>query len=149
MKKIIVLVFSFFILLTLSGCHIKDTNGEDDFSLVELTDEDFFKANSSSTTMSTRTQINNKVKIKVKKFSGVELLDSIYVKNKKLTIKLSSEVKSGNFKIVVIKDDEIIKVLNINEANQEFVIENANGEYLLKVAGESANFSIDYEINVN
>lgn len=109
----------------------------------------FFKAGSSSKTMSTRIQINNKVKMKVKKFSGVELLDSIYVKNKKLTIKLSSEVKSGNFKIVVIKDDEIIKVLNINEANQEFVIENANGEYLLKVAGESANFSIDYEINVN
>lgn len=148
MKKIIVLL-SFFILFTLSGCHIEDTNGEDDFSLVELTDEDFFKASSSSKTMSIRTQINNKGKMKVKKFSGVELLDSIYVKNKKLTIKLSSEVKSGNFKIVVIKDDEIIKVLNINEANQEFVIENANGLYLLKVAGESANFSINYEINVN
>lgn len=42
MKKIIVLLLSFFILFTLSGCHIEDTNGEDDFSLVELTDEDFF-----------------------------------------------------------------------------------------------------------
>ena len=29
-----------------------------------------------------------------------------------------------------------------------FVIENANGEYLLEVAGESANYSISYEISV-
>ena len=72
MKKITLILFLFLILF-LTGCglgHIEDINGEDDYSLATLSEENLIKGtNSYSSFGSFTSTINNKFTQKVKKMS--------------------------------------------------------------------------------
>ncbi len=134
-------------LLTFSSCmsHIEDTNGEDDFSLCSLTDEDIAGGGSYLEQGSVRSEINGKVKIRINKFSGVNTIESIKIRGEKKTLTLTATVDSGNFRIVIVKDGEIFADLKV-DGTQERVTLSDNGEYDLRIAGESAHIEIVYEI---
>ena len=78
-KKLWLVCFILSIVLTLTSCaaQIEDTNGTDNYDLNTLTDEDFFKQSNVTKFGSVTSKINNQATLKVKKMSGVEVLDKI------------------------------------------------------------------------
>ncbi len=151
MKVKYVLLFPMMIVLLLCLCscsQIEDTNGEDNYQLQTISDERIISGKGSTVKVgSVSTTINNKGTYKVKKFSGVETIFSIDGSNNRITLTIISEIKSGNFKIVLVNEKQIVKVFDLN-CTQSVTIENATGRFDLKIAGESANFSIEYEKNI-
>ena len=140
MKKVKVLVVAMVCLmlaLSLSACigHIEDTNGDDDFSLVTITDSDLVSGKSNSlTNNSMKTTIGNKTTHKYGKFSGIITLETIRVTTGK-TITTTMSVTAGNCRLVLVKDGQIVYDFNINGSDSVTL---ESGTYYLRIAGESA-----------
>lgn len=144
MKRILLLLI---IVLNLTSCsytsfdHIEDENGSDDYSLVNITDEDIINSTSSISYISIYTNNTDSGSASIDKFSGVKKLTSISNKDK---IFVSFTVIKGNASLCLVTKDEIIHYFNINENNQEYVID-TNKKLYLKLAGESANINLEYK----
>lgn len=132
--------------------HIEDTNGAENFELQTITDEDIAKIEMGSLNVTTSTDnITNMTEISSKKFTGVyEVLYTNLLGKSDFVLELYElEVNSGNFKMVIVHDGKIVKVLT-EENYEETVLDDINGTVSLVIAGESADFSfkmpsIDYE----
>lgn len=146
----VLMLFVFIFTIMLTGCsHIADENGEEDISLVHITDEiilrDSYGSLSTGSCNSTlNTSDYTKYTIKINKFSGVEDLEDFDVYD---TMELQYEyiVSSGNLRVVLLKDDRIYKDL-VNEMHEYSgsVILDA-GEYEIVIAGESVKFEISFK----
>ncbi|MFR7880699.1 MAG: hypothetical protein ACLU5J_03890 [Christensenellales bacterium] len=141
-KKLWLVCFILSIVLTLTSCaaQIEDTNGTDNYDLNTLTDEDFFKQSNVTKFGSVTSKINNQATLKVKKMSGVEVLDKINVSSGNLTIHTNLKITAGNIKLVLIYNDEIIKEFKINEEDSYTGI--VNGVYYLKNSNRIGEFLI-------
>lgn len=151
-KKILMLVLCLVMVLSLASCtigHIKDTNGENDFSLTTIDDERIAKGVSSYVqSMAVKSENDGVVNYHASKFSGVYVLKKIpYAFGERLIINTSITVDSGNFRAVLIQDGEIIKDLPFGE-NQVTIIEKPTRNYEIRVAGESAKFNLRLEYTV-
>lgn len=132
--------------------HIEDTNGAENFELQTITDEDIAKIEMGSLNVTTSSNtINNMTEISSKKFTGVyEVLYTNLLGKSDFVLELYElEVNGGNFKMAIVKDGEIVKVLT-EENYEETVLDDINGTVSLVIAGESADFSFkisnfDYE----
>ena len=145
-KKILLSILSIPLILSLTSCsHVEDTNGPDDFSIVTYSDAQIVKSNSYLFNNSLETTKNSVTNLSVKKFSGIYQLEKIAANNQDIHYSISSKVTSGNFRIVIVHSEIIVKEVEINTTS-EFVINNANGKYLLKIVGESASFSFTYSV---
>ena len=150
-KLFIIIVFVVFVIF-LSSCtygQIEDTNGADDYSLQSISDSRLVKSGVSYSAIGMKEIGGEKERsISISKFSGVYELSYINVKNHKLTINMESNISEGNFRIVLVGDGEIISDFRINDTDK-LVIENLSGKYSLRIAGESAKFSLVYNINID
>ncbi len=145
-KQLIILLLIMPMLLVLSSCsHIDDLNGEDDYTLATLTDEDIINKNNSVSSFSIGSASKNEYAYVIKKISGVKEIKSLKVNNNQLVIYTDLKVSKGNCKLVLIKDKKIIKEFKINE-NDNFVT-SENGTYIIKLAAESAQ--IELKINLS
>ena len=129
--------------LGLVACgQIEDTNGEDDYSLATITEEQLVKGtNSSSKVGFLHTQINNSHTFKVNKFSGVEAIESVRAteSTKSITFLVESTRKSGNLYVYVRCDGQIVGDFEIGEKD-ELVLENphpANTSFALRVRAQA------------
>lgn len=147
MKRLLTILFIIFLSITLTSCsHIEDKNGEDDFSLVEISDEEILRGRSSSIkTGSFQTQTGRTIKVKVSKFSGVENLQSFKTTNSDITFTVSVTVTSGNFKAMLVQEGKIIHTFNNNVSNQVVTVKQGTGTVSFYVAGESAKYNITLE----
>lgn len=143
MKKIVSIFFVLVFVLCLSACHVEDTNGDDNYDLETYTDEDIIEGTNITTTFSYQSYVNNKGKFGCSKMSGVKLIDTFHCNNGTLRIEFTSNVTKGNFKLVVVHDG-IIDVIPINQT-YVYEVNNALGDYEIKVVGESAKFEMTYE----
>ena len=139
--------------LGLVACgQIEDTNGEQDYSLATITEEQLVKGtNSSSKVGFLHTQINNSHTFKVNKFSGVEAIESVRAteSTKSITFLVECTRKSGNLYVYVRCDGQIVGEFEIG-AKDDLVIENpAPGKYELCVAGESASYELSVTITID
>ena len=144
MKKVIMLLFLFITCISLTGCfggHIEDLNGDEDFNLSSLSEDDLIDGVSTSITMgSVTSNINSKFKQKVKKFSGV---NKLYELDSNSTYLIEFNVISGNGLVGIVSDNEIIQLV---QPNSKITIKIQNGsDYIVKIVGESCQ----YEININ
>lgn len=100
-KKLWLVLFILPMFLTLTSCaaQIEDTNGNDDYTLNTLTNEDFFKNSSITKFGSVTSKINNQATLKVKKMSGIETLEKINLSSGNLTINTNLKITSGNIKL--------------------------------------------------
>ena len=144
--------FLFILTLVLCGVllcscmsHIEDTNGEDDSSLCSLTDKDIIDGTSTLKQGSVSSKRNDRGEMKVNKFSGVETVDSINVRDAAETVTFTATVESGNFRAVIVKDGEIFAELK-TDGEKDSITLTEPGKYELKIAGESASFEIEYKI---
>ena len=148
MGLLLIVVFAVAVIWVMSNSpdHIEDTNGADDFSLQTITDENIISMDFGCVggpTISRNSLFGNTVKFSSDKYTGVSeiLYDNIVIGESDFTVNLSSfEVTGGNFKMMVVCNDEIVATLEPGE-NVTYCLEDVSGYVSLRIAGESASFS--------
>lgn len=130
------------------GQPIEDVNGPDDFTLCSVTEEDICRSKSHIALASVTSTIGGKTEIRIGELSGVlqpdASLASVRANGETLVWHAVSSVTAGNLRICIVRDnEEIVGDLPINNEG-EVRIENAQkGRYTLRIAGESAAFSLE------
>lgn len=131
--------------------HIEDTNGSSDYSLTTITNENIINLDlgaigvpqpyTNSFTVG-GINISSGIEFSSKKYTGVsEILYTNYLTSSDFEIDLHSfTVDKGNFKMVVVHNDEIVATLEPGEA-VNYRLEDVSGNISLRIAGESASFS--------
>ena len=150
--KLLNLILIFLILsLLLTGCEygqIEDTNGEEDYSIQTILDDKIKEGPNTRYVINSKWSTKDNVTtMKIEKFSGLFLLRTTHVTNKTLTYEIDSIVEKGNFKIVIVKNNE--EIINVLINSTELVtINDAEGKYQIKAVGESAKFKMSCEIYI-
>ncbi len=152
MKKRLVLLLVLLLCFLLAGCkEYEDTNGEDDFTLQTITDENIIHLDTGASNL-TYKELNlgllKSTEYSSKNFNGVEqiYLTSFWGKSDIEVYIGHMNVKKGNFKLVVINNDEIIKEIPVDAFGETYYFEDLEGDFSVHVAGESAAFSFHIEI---
>lgn len=147
----VLILFIFVFAIMLSGCsHIADENGEEDISLVHITEDMMIKdsygsISTGSCNSNVSTSGKTKSTLKINKFSGIEDLEDFDIYT---TTELAYEYKvsSGNFGMIILKDDYIYQNL-VNEKHEfSGSIVLTPGEYEIVIAGESAKIEISFTL---
>ena len=127
--------------------HIEDTNGADNYSLQQITDSNIINMDIGALNFSmTDTPLTLK-EYSSEKFTGVAEIYLTNIWGNRFDITLYNLwVESGNFKAVLIHNDEIVHEFRLNELMQTYTLENPNGTVALRIAGESADFEFSYDL---
>jgi len=150
MKKYICILAIICLLLSLTGCVMtsyEDTNGEADYSLQTITEENILQGMGSSSIMSSQMTVNNKTVFKAQTMSGVMELVEKRLAGQPLDLIVSCQINKGNARLVLVIDGQIVHDFALQEANQRFTLENVTGKVCLKLAGESAGYSVEIEFH--
>ena len=134
---------------------IADVNGESDFSLNTLTQEDILAewygytmyasgasgdGNSTDVDSEWEDEDYDRRSMSVGSFSGVTVLQATKTDRESLTLDITSTVESGNFRIVITVDGAYYCDVEINKTTQVVLNDIQNKTVLIKLAGESAKF---------
>ena len=141
--------------------HIEDTNGPENYTLQQITEDDVVSLKMGSRGGLAETEshlyigpldISDGVKYSCDKFTGVHRLYTATIfKGSDIHIYLSNfKIKSGNFAFYVVIDGKIVGEVKPNVVGSaEFLLENiektADVEYI--IAGESADFEFVAPLN--
>ena len=118
---------------------IEDGNGPDDRSLVTLTEADILKTMNSYATVGTvKSERGNECSYRAKRFSGVFTVTEI-VCEEETTLRSRILCEAGNLRAVLLSDGAITYDLPIGEDGELTL---APGRYKVRIAGESARFSL-------
>ena len=126
--------------------HIADTNGAENFALQSITDENIINRDISSVGFrQSYDSITGTTSYHSERFSGVVEVYGENVTATRMELVVNhAKVTEGNFRLVLMVNDEIVHEFSLNELTQTYVLENAEGYVSLRAAGESANFVFDY-----
>ncbi len=160
MKKTLITIccIAICLMLVLTGCtpldHIEDTNGADDYSLQQITEDNVVSLNMGTRGSISESQLSfnfgdfalsDGVKYSSSKFTGVYLLyTTTLFRGSDIHVMLGNfKINGGNFAFYVVFDGKIVgQVTPSGEGLSEFILENvdktASLEYI--IAGESASF---------
>lgn len=155
MKKIASILLAGVLCLSLGGCgtEYEDTNGADNFTLQTITDRNIIALDTGASglryTQDNADSTITSSEFSAKAFNGVE---QIYQTNFLLSSDVSvyighMNVKSGNFKLAVLNNDEIIQEIPLDAFNETFLFEDMKGDFSIRVAGESAAFSFFLQVD--
>ena len=150
MKKFLLFILTMSLVFSLVGCgiEIEDTNGEDDYSLNTITDDNIISLDLGASTYSTSVD-ERPIEFKANNFSGVaEIFSENYFLASSIEIQVTSvNVNAGNLRLVVVCDDEIVHDFDINTTElQQYLLEDVKGSVSVRVAGESADCKIYVDV---
>ena len=152
MKRIFAIMMILLLCLGLVACgQIADENGDQDTSLATLTREELVASNPTSVeTGSVKNSVDGKMTWKVKKFSGVKLLESIEMQEgaQSLVVSADSTLEKGNLYMFVCRDGEIIGAVATGMGAKLTIKNPKAGKYELRAAGESAAFELSARMSV-
>lgn len=148
MKKILSAILAAMMCLSLAACgtEYEDTNG-DDHTLQTITDDNIIALDLGASGLNYSEESLDGVlyssEYSSKNFNGVE---QIYLTNfigpSDVSVYIGTmSVESGNFKLAVVNNGEIIHEFALDTFNEEFLFEDIEGDFSICVAGESAEFS--------
>lgn len=126
---------------------IADTNGPDDFSLQEITEDairrcDVGSVGGPSQQWDSLTQTTT---YSADSYTGVSEIYGENLVTNQLEITVNhAAVTRGNFRLVLLVNDEIVHDFALNELTQTYTLENVAGYVALRIAGESAAFQFDF-----
>ena len=132
---------------------IADENGAEDHSLAVLTDKDIcaenplFYCETYGVSIDESTGIYKITAEAGSPLSGVSVLEKSVCRDEKVTFTVECTHSDGNIRIVLL--DENMRVLHdfAAEGASSFTLENALGKsYEIRIAGESARFTVNAEI---
>lgn len=151
-KKLLVIVAAV-VLVVVAGVwfilggteHIEDTNGADDFSLQEITDQQIIDMSIGCVggpKISRDILSGDAVTFSSDKFTGVyEVLYDNFIGKSDFEVDLAAfVVDGGNFKMVVVHNDKIVATLE-PDIFVNYRLEDVTGTVSLRIVGESASFS--------
>lgn len=154
MKKIWTLLFVLLLCFSLAGCskEYEDTNGDDDFTLQTITDENIIHLETGASNLTYKESKIGALKsaeYSSKNFNGVEqiFLTSFWGKSDVEIYIGHMNVKKGNFKLAVIHNDKIIKEIPLDAFGETYLFEDLDGTFSVHIAGESAAFEFYIDIN--
>lgn len=150
MKRFLYAMLAFLLLFSLTGCgygHIKDQNGDENYSLCVLTEADLkaenplcFEVGSIKRFSSGKDGIS--FGLKTAKLSGIKKCFSFTVKEGfGYRLDVNATISAGNIAVYVLFGGEIVRYFGIGEKDS-FVADEV-GSYSLMVAGERAAFEIE------
>ena len=152
MKKVLCIIFVLVFAVALTGCgvEIADTNGPDDTSLATITEENIINMDmgGGSYSMSPSSEDENymttSTTFKGKEYSGVtEIYSENYIGKSDFMMDVSFiNVKEGNFKLVVVLDDEIVHEFDNTIDSQTCELRDIKGYLSVRIVGETANFKM-------
>ena len=124
--------------------HIEDTNGPEDTSLTTITDENIIQMDMGSIGGPERSRsilTGDGMEFSSEKFTGVaEILYDNFIGKSDFQLDLTNlTVNGGNFRMVVVHNDEIVAELE-PDMFVSFRLEDIKGTVSLRIAGESASF---------
>ena len=148
---VVILAVGIFWLLGDDIEHIPDTNGDDNYTLEVITDENIIALDTGSLGVSQQwDSITNTESYSSKCFTGVyEIFYENIITNRYEVTVNHAKVTGGNFKMVLLVNDEIVHTFTLNELTQTYILENVKGTVSLRIAGESAEFMFDYYLPGN
>ena len=134
--------------LTDNTQHIEDTNGADNYKLQSITDDNIINRDIGALNVKeSKSSITGTTTYSSDKFTGVYEIFGENIVGNRFDISINhAAVSSGNFKMVLVHNDEIVHEFKLNELMQDYTLENPNGYVALRIAGESADFMFDYMI---
>ncbi len=128
--------------------HIEDTNGADNYALQQITDSNIINMDIGALNLVEAKELfNNLPTFRSDKYTGVSeiYLDNLIANRFEITL-YNTTVRSGNFRIVLVYNDEIVHEFKLNELMQTYIFENPKGTVSLRIAGESADFEFSYDL---
>lgn len=131
--------------------HIEDLNGEDNYSLATITDQQIIDHDMGYLNLKKSKGIlsGNLIEFSSDKFTGVcqIFLEEVLISNDFVVEVTNFVVNSGNFEMVVLLDGEIVARLKPDAENlfTEYHMGDVSGEVSLVIAGESADFSFSID----
>ena len=142
---ICVFVFS---MLTSDLEHIEDTNGDEIYSLQQITDSNIKKMNIGALNLNqTKNILSEMPEYSSEKYTGVsEIYKNNIVSNRFDITVYNLRVDAGNFRVVLVHNDEIVHEFKNNELMQSYTLKNPNGTVSLRIAGESSDFSFSFAL---
>ena len=128
--------------------HIEDTNRADNYALQQITDSNIINMDIGALNLVEAKELfNNLPTFRSDKYTGVSeiYLDNLIANRFEITL-YNTTVRSGNFRIVLVYNDEIVHEFKLNELMQTYTLENPKGTVSLRIAGESADFEFSYDL---
>lgn len=158
----IVIILAFVIGLIIvfsSSSDFVDTNGPENFSLVELTRGDILKSDKNyRASMESKQRSGGRtyvvgtkfreydrdcITVSYGKIHGVTILQATKMFGNTLTININSSIEKGNAEIIVTIDGEYYCSVPANQ-NQSITLQDVSGkEVIVKLAGEDAKIKVD------
>jgi len=138
-------------LLTSDLKHIEDTNGPDNYALQTITDADIIRHEMGCLNLNqSEGLLSDTITYSSDKFTGVSELyrseEIVFSTGVSVTVNHAA-VDAGNFRIVLVHEDQIIHEFALNELSQTHILEDFKGRFSLVIAGESADFSLDFDVH--
>lgn len=145
MKKIIsLLIVIMMMFITSCGLkHIEDTNGDDNYMLSTLTEEDIIKGTNTIVGSRVYSTKGSKHTEKVKKLSGVSNVLNIE-DSKSRTVYINFKVNSGNGIVAIVSNDTITHFFETN--TETYVTLKGGQEYIVKIIGESCGYELTLDV---
>ena len=145
-----VILVGYFVIsmLTSNLKHIEDTNGAENYNLQQITEYNIINMDIGALNLTESNELfNNLPTYKSDKYTGVSEIYMTNIWGNRFDITLYNlRVKSGNFKVVLLHNDEIVHEFKLNELSESYTLENPNGTVSLRIAGESADFEFSYDL---
>lgn len=145
---IFVIVFAVMMFSSPKIEHVEDTNGAENYRLQTITDSNIVLRDIGAKGLKkTTNNITDTTEYKADKFTGVEEIYGVNIKGNRIDITMTNlQVDSGNFKAVVLHNDEIVHEFKLNEMMETFTLKNPDGYVAIRIAGESADFYLTYDV---
>jgi len=127
--------------------HIEDTNGPDNYALATITDENIIKQDIGSLNLKKSSRLLSKgITFSSDKFSGVYRIfhTNLFFDSGFLMNVIDFEVKSGNFRMVLVNDGRIVAEVE-PDMMATCQLDDLNGSFELIIAGESAEFEFSLD----
>lgn len=145
-----VILVGYFVIsmLTSNLKHIEDTNGAENYNLQQITEYNIINMDIGALNLTKSKELfNNLPTYKSDKYTGVSEIYMTNIWGNRFDITLYNlRVKSGNFKVVLVHNDEIVHEFKLNELSESYTLENPKGTVSLRIAGESADFKFSYDL---
>ncbi len=148
MKKAIISALLVILSVVFCACggftSYRDTNGDDDYTLQNITENDILNGIGSTSISAVSSRKGNTGKYEVGIFSGVEQLEKFLPGAYEITVSLKTE--SGNLRLLLCTSDKILYDFQPNGEDQTYVLDTRADTVYFKIAGEKAKFKLEYKI---
>ena len=154
MNKILKILICLYLCVFLFACgeEYADTNGADNYTLQTITDSNIINLELGASGLGYKEQNIAGVVFSneyySKNFNGVErIYNTNFILPSDVMIYIGYlTVDSGNFRMVIVNDDKIIYDVESGAFNEMLRFDNLKGNFAIHLAGESADFELNLEV---